>query len=511
MKHVKLLFWLTIIFMILTIAIVSLHIVLFATGYLESSYPARITLGFTSPTIVGIFFIITFNYLINRSFYKTNLIENKYNFGHERNFYNYSSFERAVRLRKLRKKGQQYLISFSACDYNTMKNSSRNDAIMLYSNEIASSLTKIIRREKNEYKMDNFIYCYYHGVFLIYMWGDDSKVRQIIMDVERELYEIPERNNLRVFVQPFFGVYPLDKNKKEDLYVSVDNANMARNQSEKNFESITYYNPSLRKSSSIEEVEEISQALKDGEFVVYYQPKYHLTTHRFISSEALIRWDSKKYGLLDPGKFIQKAENGGLIHELDMFVFRKVCEDLNETKRKGRRLIPVSVNFSLYEFYSPNFIDDLFEIIEENKVASSLVEIEVTESTSQSNPFVSISIMKKLREKGLKILMDDFGVGFSNFKNLKKMPIDTIKIDKSFIDEIVIDPKSREIVKFLISLCKVNGLEVVAEGVDNKEQVDILKKFKCDTIQGFYYSKPLSKAEYEKFLASNEFEKKEAY
>ena len=235
-----------------------------------------------------------------------------------------------------------------------------------------------------------------------------------------------------------------------------------------------------------------------------------MASKRFISSEALIRWDSKKYGLLDPGKFIEKAENGGLIHELDMFVFKKVCEDLNETKRKGRRVIPVSVNFSLYEFYSPNFIDDLIAIIDENKINPSLVEIEVTESTSQSNPFVSISIMKKLKERGLKILMDDFGVGFSNFKNLKKMPIDTIKIDKSFIDEIVIDSKSREIVKFLISLCKVNGLEVVAEGVDNKEQVEILKKFRCDTIQGFFYSKPLNKNEYEKFLLSNDFEKKEA-
>ena len=508
MRHIKAQFIATLVSLGIVALLVTSYIILFSIGIFVNNRTAATIYGVVVPVAIAIWMVITFFYLTNRNFYKTNMIENKYNFGKERSFFNYMSFEREIKWKKRFKRGLQYIISFTATDYNTMRNTSRNDAIMLYSNEIATSLTKIIRDEKTPYKPSNFTYCYYHGCFLVYIWGDDSIIRQFISDVEKELYLIPEQNNLRVFVQPFFGVYPIYE--KEDIYVSVDNANTARNQSERNFESITYYNPGFRKSSSMEEVREIQDAIKNGEFIVYYQPKYHLASKRFISSEALIRWDSKKYGLLDPGKFIEKAENGGLIHELDMFVFKKVCEDLNETKRKGRRVIPVSVNFSLYEFYSPNFIDDLIAIIDENKINPSLVEIEVTESTSQSNPFVSISIMKKLKERGLKILMDDFGVGFSNFKNLKKMPIDTIKIDKSFIDEIVIDSKSREIVKFLISLCKVNGLEVVAEGVDNKEQVEILKKFRCDTIQGFFYSKPLNKNEYEKFLLSNDFEKKEA-
>ena len=120
-----------------------------------------------------------------------------------------------------------------------------------------------------------------------------------------------------------------------------------------------------------------------------------------------------------------------------------------------------------------------------------------------------MSILKKLKQLGLRILMDDFGVGFSNFNNLKLLPIDVIKIDKSFINNIVDDVKSREIVKFMIEFSKEIGLEVVAEGVDNQKQVDILKKFKCDTIQGFYYSEPLPRNEFEKFIATNKFEKKE--
>ena len=117
--------------------------------------------------------------------------------------------------------------------------------------------------------------------------------------------------------------------------------------------------------------------------------------------------------------------------------------------------------------------------------------------------------IKKLKDLGIRVLMDDFGVGFSNVGNLQKIPFDVVKIDKSFIDGIVDDTKSREIVKFLIGLCKVNGMEVIAEGVDDKEQVEILRKNKCDTIQGFYYSQALSKQDLEKFLTDNPFEKKE--
>ena len=509
MKSIKVQMYISLALAILVLLDIGAYISLAITNVLKENVLIMTLFAILTPVLVAAAITVASISLYNRSYFKSMINENRYNFGKERRFYNYGYFERIIKTKKLFKKGSQFVLAFTATDYNTMRNTARNDAITIFSNEIATAITQIIRNPDNRYKPKNFCYCYYHGVFIIYIWGDESTVRQLILEIEKSLYEIPEKHNLRVFVQPFFGIYQIN-DPKEDLFICCDNALMARNQSERYFENITFYSPAIRKSSSFEEVEEISQAIKDGEFIVYYQPKYHLATHRFTSSEALIRWNSTKYGFLDPSKFIQKAEYGGLIHELDMFVFRKVCEDLSETKRKGRRTIPVSINFSLYEFYSPSFLDDLINILEEYKIPPSLVEIEITETTSQSNPFVSISIMKKLRDRGLKILMDDFGVGFSNFKNLKNMPIDTIKIDKSFIDEIVTDSKSREIVKFLISLCKVNGMEVIAEGVDNKEQVEILRKAKCDTIQGFFYSKPLSKNDYDKFLSSNEFEKKGA-
>ncbi|MCF0108318.1 MAG: EAL domain-containing protein, partial [Bacilli bacterium] len=171
------------------------------------------------------------------------------------------------------------------------------------------------------------------------------------------------------------------------------------------------------------------------------------------------------------------------------------------------RMISVSVNFSMYEFYSPTFLEDVDRIIKASDINPSFIEIEITETTSQANPFLAISILKKLKEYGLKILMDDFGIGYSNLSTLSKVPFDTVKIDKTFIDGIISDLKTREIIRFLISLCKTNGMEVIAEGVDKQEQVEILKKLKCDTIQGYYYSEPLPREEFEQFLIDNPFEK----
>ena len=228
--------------------------------------------------------------------------------------------------------------------------------------------------------------------------------------------------------------------------------------------------------------------------MVYYQPKFNLKQRRFISSEALIRWNSPERGLLSPMKFINKAEKSGLIHKLDMYVLETVCKDLAETKRKGLRLLPVSINFSIYEFYGPNFVDGLFEMIDHYNVDPHLIELEVTESTTGVNQFLSISILKRIRERGIRILMDDFGVGYSNFSNLRNLPFDVLKVDKSLVDDIVVDQI---------------GMEVIAEGVDNEKQVEILKECNLDTIQGYYYSRPIPKADYMKLLKSNPFEKKE--
>ena len=436
--------------------------------------------------------------------------ENLYALGKRTTFFNLASFEvRVAMLKKSHrnKNKKQYITIFSAANQSVMENTSHDESIINFSAKIADFLTSYFDKDKGLIHRDS-AFAYNKGLFYVYTASDDEDhIKDLVNAISNDLFKIAEEEELHVWVQPFFGVSEI--NADSPLIEDIENASIARDVSERNFESLTYYHESFRKHSSKSEIDEITNALKNNEFVVYYQPKFSLTAKRFVSSEALVRWNSPKYGLLEPSKFIFIAENAGLIHSIDTYVFNKVCEDLNEAKRKGRRVIPVSINFSLHEFYSMNFLDSVMSTIEKHNINPSLIEIEITETTSQTNTFMASSVIRKLRDRGIRVLMDDFGVGFSNIGNLRKMPFDAVKIDKSFIDNIESDHKAKAIVKFLIELCQANELEVIAEGVDNKEQVEVLKKAKCDTIQGFYYSRPIPKADYEKFLISNPFERRE--
>lgn len=458
------------------------------------------------PVIFAAFLLVLF-VLVNDMKQAHNLrIENHYQFGVSSDFPNYFMFESHIHsLKRTHSKNEKCnLVCFTVSHLSVMNNAGRNPDVIELNRLVSEFIVKHF--SSNELRHD-FAYCFYHGQFLFYVFGSDKNIQEISLILEDECYNIAQENDVKVFVHPFIGVTDVDP--KETLLVNLDNAIIARNISEQNFEGITFYSPSFRKSATIEEIAEIKQAIENKEFVVYYQPKFNLASRRFISSEALVRWNSVKYGLLSPAKFIEKAERGGLIHGLDMYVFRRVCEDLADIKSKNKRLMPVSINFSLYEFYSPTFVEDIQNIIKEFNINPSLLEIEITETTSQVNSFMAVAVLKKLKECGFRILMDDFGLAYSNLGNLNKMPFDTVKIDKSFIDGIISDFKTREIIRFLISLCKVSGMEVIAEGVDQLEQVNILRKIKCDTIQGFYYSKPLPKEDFMTFLAENTFEYRE--
>ena len=457
-----------------------------------------------------LFAIAVFVYLNRISFMKTLQTENEYSLGVKSAFNNLFAFQKRLELLinlHQKRKHSEHIIAFTFSSLVISQNVNRNHEIYALNSHIASFLEELYL--KANLKRGDLVVAFSRGTFLIAVFRQNEQVIQELCEmISKEIYDFAEVNCRHIWVQPFFGVTVVSN--AEQITHQIDNAMLARDYSERNFETITYYQPSVRKTVAQSDIEDMMQALEKKEFVVFYQPKYDLNNKRFISSEALIRWNSKKYGLLAPTKFINKAEDVGLIHDIDVYVLRQVCEDLNDMIRRGRRVLPVSVNFSLYEFYSENFLDAILGILEEFKIPTNLIEIEITEATSQANQFLSISIIKKLKDRGIRVLMDDFGIGFSNVGNLKKIPFDVVKIDKSFIDDIVTNTKSREIVKFLIGLCKVNDMEVVAEGVDNKEQVEILKKAHCDTIQGFYYSQALSKKDFEKFLLDNPFEKKEA-
>ena len=489
-----------------------------STGFFASFFVMHATRTFfNNIALVSVYFlcfsffltgfaVCFINWRFSRETERSIKAENFYNLGKSNNVFDYNLFSaRVKKLRKKMAKGQtSFVVTFTASHISMMKNSSRNPAVIELNGYLADFITEYFTFSKSV-GLDKISFCYYHGQFVLFILASEDQVREIIDVIESEIYRIVQDNAVKLFVQPFFGFASFRAG--ETLQMVLDNAFLARDLSEKNFDSITYYADSYRKTASKSEILEIKEAIENDEIVVYYQPKFNLASKTFISSEALVRWNSKKYGLVSPARFIEKAELGGLIHALDMCVFEKVCHDLGEMKKRNKRMISVSVNFSMYEFYSPTFLEDVDRIIKASDINPSFIEIEITETTSQANPFLAISIVKKVKEYGLKILMDDFGIGYSNLSTLSKVPFDTVKIDKTFIDGIISDLKTREIIRFLISLCKTNGMEVIAEGVDKQEQVEILKKLKCDTIQGYYYSEPLPREEFEQFLIDNPFEK----
>ncbi len=465
----------------------------------------------------GLFFAATVlaifdSYFIKDVFYQKRamvslVLENSYTLGGETGFYNYEAFKNRadkVRRKRVNSNKSHFIIAFSTTSTATSTFHSNMISTLNYNTSIY--LTSLIKDKKTKFNGRNSVFGFNRGIFLVYLCSDNrNDIPELVSMISSKTFQIVDEKKLRIWVQPFFGVKEVDE--KDNIVSAIEDALITRNVSEANFETYTFFNPSFKVESSNQDISELEQALENGEFVAFYQPKYSVKEKRFVSAEALARWDSPKYGLLSPSMFIDKAENGGLISILDNYIFEKALQDLSEALRRGRRVLPISVNFSLYEFYSNRFLDNVVALLDKYKVPPSLVEIEITETTSQANQFLSVSVIKKLKDIGIRVLMDDFGVGYSGIENLRNIPFDAIKIDKSFTDLMLTDEKTRSIVKMLTELGHINDIEVIIEGVDSKEQVDLLKKMKVDTIQGFYYAKPMSEKDYSMFLKSNEFEK----
>ena len=244
----------------------------------------------------------------------------------------------------------------------------------------------------------------------------------------------------------------------------------------------------------------VDTAIENDEFVVYLQPKFDIHKEKIKGAEALIRWNYKNKEFLSPVKFIPFFEKDGSIGKIDDIVLNKVCNAFLEWKKEGKPLYPISVNLSRSRLYDVKLIDHLTEIVDSYGVDHALIDFELTESASYDNMSQMIQVLNSLREKGFKISMDDFGTGYSSFSLLTEMPLDTLKIDKSFVDKIGTfndSDKDMAVIRHIISLAKELDFTCLAEGAEKKPQVDRLRELGCDVIQGYYYSKPIPVEEYE--------------
>ncbi|MCM3241373.1 EAL domain-containing protein [Cytobacillus oceanisediminis] len=245
----------------------------------------------------------------------------------------------------------------------------------------------------------------------------------------------------------------------------------------------------------------LRKALQKNEFFLCYQPLIDLETGNLYGSEALIRWNHPKLGLVSPGEFIPLAEETGLIKDIGGWVLGSACKQNKRWQMLGYKSLSISVNVSAYQFQQPGFLQEVKMALELSGMEPQYLTLELTESTMLRNVEHSIQVMQSLQNIGVKVSIDDFGTGYSSLSYLKDLPINTLKIDRSFINNLRLNTSDVAIVKAIITMGHGLAVKVVAEGVETQEQIELLKELKCHYAQGFYIHKPLMTSEFEEGLS----------
>ncbi len=235
----------------------------------------------------------------------------------------------------------------------------------------------------------------------------------------------------------------------------------------------------------------MESALADGQFEIYFQPKYRIADNSLAGAEVLVRWNHPEYGVQLPGQFIPLFERNGFIIKLDKFVWDRACAVLREWDDKGYRPISVSVNVSRADIYHEDLAQVLTNTVQKYGLEPSRLHLEITESAYTEDPNQIIETAKHLRELGFIVEMDDFGSGYSSLNMLNQLPLDILKLDMKFIQSETAKPKNQGILRFIMGLARSMGLDVVAEGVETREQLERLREYGCDYVQGYYFAKPM--------------------
>jgi len=285
-----------------------------------------------------------------------------------------------------------------------------------------------------------------------------------------------------------------------DEHTLLKNADIAMNRSKsQGGNKITYYSTGMNDQAMVRmELESyLRKALQKNEFHLYYQPLMDLKSGEITCIEALIRWQHPLIGLVSPAQFIPLAEETGLIEEIGAWVLTTACVQTKYWQQNGFPNLGISVNVSAYQFQQHTFLSKVMEALHVSRLAPASLSLELTESAMLKDIGYSISIMKSLQELGVKVSMDDFGTGYSSLSYLRNLPIDTLKIDQSFIKHLHDDPSNIAIVKAIITMGQGLAVSIVAEGVETHEQMNILRDLDCHYAQGYYIQKPLDTAAFE--------------
>lgn len=335
--------------------------------------------------------------------------------------------------------------------------------------------------------------------------ADLGESRQAAMVAERirkailAPIELPEQS-VEIGVSIGIAIYPDDSSNAEELTVKADLAMYeAKNRGKNNF---CFFSADLEEAAKLEADTEIAlrEAIRNDDLELYYQPKYELSTGKVIGVEALLRWQHPELGQMAPDVFVPIAEATNLIYELDAWVLERACSQIKEWRQVGVPTVPVAVNISAQQASKANLADIVSAQIDKAGLPSYSLEVEITETSALKDMETVANNVTRLQQLDVTVALDDFGAGHSSLSLLKYCRIDTLKIDRLFISELGQTDKQNTIIAGVIALAKVLKLSVVAEGVEEKEQSELLKQMGCDYGQGYLFARPMKASEFEIFM-----------
>ena len=388
--------------------------------------------------------------------------------------------------------------------YNLIFSSSKNIAFIqfdirkfklindLYGEKFGDEILNFIIKRLGEYcHEEQFFINLRSDVFMIVTeYGNEEELTELVKHLDERI-----TNFKNVKLQLSYGIYTVE-DKTMELRQMEDRSAMARKAAKNNIlTNVVFYKEqfkvSLYNRKFIEE--NMQSAIAERQFMMYLQPKYSIAKNEIIGAEALVRWRHPERGMIYPNQFIPIIEENGFIKEVDYYIWAEACRFIKRCEDVGITTCPVSVNVSRVHLQDNECIRMLSEMIDDNHISKELLELEITESADDQQISMKALLLK---EAGFTLLMDDFGSGYSSLNILLETPFDVIKLDKKFMENMMVSNKGKLILEQVVLMADKLELGLLAEGVETKEQIDLLENIGCDQVQGYYYAKPMPEEEF---------------
>jgi diguanylate cyclase (GGDEF)-like protein len=342
--------------------------------------------------------------------------------------------------------------------------------------------------------------------FLVILPGlQSAEVSSQVAERILKTFSMPyQLNSHEVYVTTSIGIaaFPADSDNSGEL---MQHADAAMYQAKRKGKSdYVHFSPEMSEISHerLQLESRLRRALQQEEFELFYQPIVNTSNGNLLAAEALLRWNNPEIGQVMPDRFIPLAEETGLITAIGEWVIQQACQNAVAWKNQLGRDIGISVNVSPRQFRAAGFVTSVMDALSSSGLAAEFLELEITERLILDNSIETAQILQELDEHGVRLSVDDFGTGYSALSFLKSFPFDTLKIDKSFVQDVLKDPDDAVLVSAIINMAHSMGLRLIAEGVEEEEQVQFLQKAGCDCAQGYFYSRPLPAIEFSQWLDS---------